>query len=94
MTGYRATADCLDFEPVPLPCPRALWDYNSSEAWSHRLDRYMLEREPSGKMLTIRDLQLAGGTCRGIGERLVDMARWCDSADEFGGLLWMVATID
>lgn len=96
MVGGQPAADCAGFDEVPLPCPRLLWDYHSSEAWAYRLDRCMQEGLSTRK-LTICHVQTVGGSGVGrrVDEQLVrDMASWCEGADELGTLLWMIATMD
>jgi hypothetical protein len=88
---------CGGFDPIPLPSPRLLWDYNNSEAWAHRLDR-VKAKGALDKVLTLRDLKLRGRR-QAVGYEIDEgsfetMANWCEGVDEFGSLLYMVALLD
>ncbi|KAF4629045.1 hypothetical protein G7Y89_g9106 [Cudoniella acicularis] len=96
MIGRQVPVGCQGFNPVPLPGPRLLWDYNNSEAWAYRLDRLKAEGL-SERVMTLRDLRISGNgraANEEVDEGLIGgMARWCEESDEFGSLLWMVALL-
>ena len=86
----RGPTRCGGGDPVPLPGPRCLWDYNIRESWAFRLERSRSIDSSLGPQLTLGDLRKAG---EGDESNVDRLARWCDSVDEFGGVLWMSATL-
>lgn len=88
---------CGGFDVVPLPGPRVLWDYNNTEAWAYRLDRFKAEGS-SERVLTIRDLKISGQSRAAEMEMdggfVEQMAKWCEMIDDFGSLLWKVSLLN
>ena len=87
---HRDPKRCGGTEATPLPGPRDLWDYNIRESWAFRLERVKSCGGGLEPQLTLGDLRKAEEGDGAIVERL---ARWCEGADEFGGLLRMSALL-
>lgn len=94
--GSHDPVGCGGFEPVPLPSPRSLWDYNCSEAWAHRLARFKADGLQE-RLLTIQDLKHSGSDDAADwevdGQTVEAMAKWCGGVDEFGALLLMIGLL-
>ena len=86
---------CSGFGHIPLPGPRILWDYTTSEAWAQRFERYVTNHLPQ-QVATIGDLlatihsQTYWDAQRGL---MSEVARWCEGIDEFGSLIWIVSSL-
>ena len=96
MKGRYDIAECGDYyAQTPLPCSRTLWDYNTTESWANRLDRFK-SKELRDKVFTIGDLEgFDGANISGTDEELLmGLARWCEGIDEFGTLVWMVSSLE
>ena len=86
----RGATRCGGGDPVPLPGPRCLWNYHNRESWAFRLERSRSMDSSLEPQLTLGDLRMAGEGDESNADKL---ARWCDGVDEFGGVLWMSATL-
>ena len=82
MKGRYEIADCGDYYlRNPLPCPRTLWDYHSTESWAHRFDQFK-SNELGDKVFTIGDLEASGRDQAGYGgqdeEFIMGLVKWCE----------------
>lgn len=94
--GRQEIPHCKGYAWIPLPGPRALWNYDTSESWAHRMDRLRSEKLEE-KVLTIGDLEKSKTgrvEVENVESRPMEMARWCKEIDEFGALVWMVSLLD
>lgn len=88
-------ASCHDFQAVPLPSNRDLWDARTNRGWRTGYTRFLSSRK-SSKVLTVADLlesDEAGCFTNSRNndrnnEVRPDVVKWCEGVDTLGTLLW------
>jgi hypothetical protein len=102
MIGCPTREGCAGLSQSPLPGPRALWDWESQEAWASRYNRYISTTNDSERVLTLYDLIVSkqanmendrSTNSSAINASVEQLARWCEDTDEFGTLIWMASSL-
>ncbi|KAL6895030.1 hypothetical protein GGI43DRAFT_429150 [Trichoderma evansii] len=86
-----------NFQSVPLPSQRDLWEARTNRSWGRELKLYLSGRT-SQEVLTVGDLlELDNAGCfRNTWKnehayiKLPDAVSWCGNSDSLGMLIWMV----
>ena len=99
LEGLMSTSTTFrhEFNDIPLPAPRTLWNARTNRRWRLAYDQWTASRKMS-RLLRVSDLVesdeagcFAGRT---VGEMqregaFADVVRWCEGADVLGTLVWM-----
>jgi len=93
--------NCDTFWNMPLPCARQIWSSTSETEWRHYHQAELEYKTPTQQSgLTLGDLLLLRQTPRldemtkaGRPEMVVELAQWCEKADDLSMLLWMALTV-
>lgn len=86
-------ADGRGFSDAPLPCARGIWQASTVKSWILEYERYLLERQNDGILLTkhLVHCQTSVTFVSSDGNDLMpDLIHWCKGMDSLGSLIWTV----
>ncbi|KAK4449689.1 hypothetical protein QBC34DRAFT_438122 [Podospora aff. communis PSN243] len=96
--GIDRVPDCRGYAGMPLPADRTLWEATDNPTWARRYCESVRCRpalHAPATHLTIADLRQVRRrdssvlTLESETARSEDLEFWCETADEFGSLIWM-----